>query len=437
VDQLVPPIIAPSDPEVVYEAGVLGDASGVVTTHSQRVFRRSDDAGATWHDLSVPDGGLGAYTLDALAIWVDPANAHHVITTLARDLPEQGQAACPTNPAAVAFAGRLGAHAQTGASGPAACQLEYFSADGGVRWSELRFPVPGAIDNGDIVWSDVVSQRGLHRLQSQGTNLFTAIHYRGQARLTRIFVSHDQGATWRLADGGLYGEERGICDFLVAPDTATLYATTGAPGCDPLAAYGFITLWRSDDAGAHWNRLGLLPGSSGQLIGVFKAPGQADFTVYICTADPAGAYAYSHAWASADGGRVWQEAPDPGDAFFNGAMFLSESHDGSLIVITPPRVPAVASPPAPRATLGIVGTQTPSSDANQAGQPVSAWRPGQPGWRPIARPLLRVADVGHAQIVDTIESSPQRGGQTLWSVIASRNAAGDGMVFSVHTANLP
>jgi hypothetical protein len=59
-NQPVPPIIAPSDPSVVCEAGVTG-------ANGQLVFRRSDDAGATWHDLLVPNSTLGAYTLGYLA----------------------------------------------------------------------------------------------------------------------------------------------------------------------------------------------------------------------------------------------------------------------------------------------------------------------------------------------------------------------------------
>jgi hypothetical protein len=428
VSQPVPPVVAPSDPSVVYEAGVLGDASGVVTAHSQRIFRRSDDAGTTWRELAIPDGGLGGYTLDSLAIWVDPANAHNVLATLARALPQQGQPTCPTSRATVAFARHGGASAYTPASGPSGCQLQYFSADGGERWSEMRFPVPGAISNGDLVWSDVVTHRRLRQLQSQGTRLYTAIHYLGVENVTRILVSQDAGATWNLADVGLYGTDRGICDFLAAPDSITLFATIGGPACDQLGPYGSngsIILWRSDDAGAHWHQLGALPDASGQLIGTFAFPGHADFALYIIT-EPVRGRGYQHAWVSEDGGRGWQAAPDPG-----AAMFLCEPHDGSLIIISYPPDRAVLSTPA------SAGKQTPSSDATDDGLAIRDWRPGQARWRPIARPLLTVEDVGHAQIVDTIESYTRNGGHALWAVIASRNANGDGMVFGVRTAKLP
>jgi hypothetical protein len=289
----------------------------------------------------------------------------------------------------------------------------------------MRFPVQGAIDNGDLTWSDVVAHRRLRPLQSQGTRLYTAIHYLGVENMTRILVSQDRGATWNLADVGLYGTDRGICDFLAAPDSTTLYATTGASGCTYLFPSDSITLWRSDDAGAHWNRLGQLPGASGQLIGAFKSPDHADYTLYIITSPQRGE-GYTHAWASEDGGRVWKAAPDPG----TGDMFLNEPHDGSLIIISPPSYSDAPSPPATAAT------QTASSAASQEGHAVMSWRPDQASWRPIAQPLLTVADIFHAQIIDTVESYAQNGGRRLWAAIASRNATGAGMIYSVRMARL-
>jgi hypothetical protein len=419
----VPPIIAPSDPAVVYEAGVISDGTGPISADSPRVFRRSDDAGATWNDLPVPDGGLGAYTLDSLAIWVDPANAENVITTLSRELPEQGKQDCATNRASVAFTRQVGASANTAASGPQSCQLQYFSADGGEHWSEMRFPVPGSISNGDIVFSDVVAHRRLRQLQSQGTRLYTAIHYLGVENVTRILTSQDRGATWNLADVGLNGSDRGICDFLAAPDSTTLYATTGASPCGQTSAS--VTLWRSDDAGVHWNQLGQLPGSFGQLVGAAKSPGHADFTLYIITVPKRGT-GYTQAWASEDGGREWSAAPDPGIAT-SGKMFLSEAHDGSLIAISPPSFSDVESTPA---------TQTASSGGNPKDYAIMAWRPGQASWRPIAQPLLTETDIFHHQIIDSVESYAQTGQRALWAAIASRNANGDGMIYSVRMARL-
>jgi hypothetical protein len=65
-----------------------------------------------------------------------------------------------------------------------------------------------------------------------------------------------------------------------------------------------------------------------------------------------------------------------------------------------------------------------------------AWRPGQARWRPIAQPLLTEADIFHHQIIDTVESYAQNGKRALWAAIASRNANGDGMIYSVRMARL-
>jgi hypothetical protein len=121
----VPPLLAPSDPSVVYEARITG-------ANSEHVFRRSDDAGATWRNLPVPDSILGAYTLSYLAVWVDPANAKNVIATLSRQTPpEENDRLCPTVRATVAFALQGALAPSMPASGAGGCHLQYFSADGG------------------------------------------------------------------------------------------------------------------------------------------------------------------------------------------------------------------------------------------------------------------------------------------------------------------
>ena len=320
---------------MVYEAAVTG-------TNGEHVFRRSDDAGATWRDLPLPDPSLGAYsfTLSGLDLWVDPANAKNVITTEARSLPKQY---CPNQRTFDA------------------CQLQYFSADGGDHWSKMQFPVPGSITITSRVSQRTLDQPMPSQLQSQGSRLFTAIHYRGDKSLVRIFASQDRGATWNLADTGLYAADRGICDYLVVPDSTTLYATTSASGCDLKDPSSSTTLWRSDDAGAQWTRLNKLPGAGGYLIGAFESPDHANFTLYIAVSDREFGPGFRHAWASEDGGQAWAEAPDPDPEAPEGQSvrsFLSEPHDGSLII----------------------------TNSFRHGKFLS-WRPGQVSWDQIAQPI--------------------------------------------------
>jgi hypothetical protein len=229
----------------------------------------------------------------------------------------------------------------------------------------MRFPVPGSISSG---WG--ASQRTLNQLQSQGTRLYTAIHYRGESGLVRIFMSQDRGATWSLADAGIYAADRSICDFVAAPDSTTLYATTGASECFQMIAQQSITLWRSDNAVAHWSQVGQLPGVAGQLIGAFKSPDSVDFTLYIAVPDAKRGPRYMRAWASGDSGRPWNAAPDLGrDTTVD--MFLSEPRDGSLIITE--GLPFGFLQPA----LATPATQTTSPSADQGSNACKSWRPGE------------------------------------------------------------
>jgi photosystem II stability/assembly factor-like uncharacterized protein len=403
-NQPIPPILAPSDPSVVYEAGVTG-------ANSQHVLRRSDDEGATWKELPVPNSILGAYDLGDLAVWVDPANAKNVIATVGRLVPpELYDRDCPTVQATVAFARQGSATVNTPTSGTGACHLQFFSADGGEHWSDMRLPVTGSITSG---WG--VSQRTLWQLQSQGTRLYTAIHYRNQASMPRIFVSQDRGATWNLSDTGLYGADHSICDFLAAPDSTTLFATTGATECFDVIAPNPITLWRSDDAGAHWSRIGQLPGGAGQLIGAFKPTGRADFTLYLAALDKAFAPGSDfNAWASEDGGRTWKAAPAQ-----NGrqsvAAFLSEPRDGWLIRVS--HTFNQAATPTPGTAGWPTATPLPQDGSGAATQQpfqFSIWSPGQGDWRQIAEPITGVTDIAYS--VASVTQDGARTLRTLWTV---------------------
>jgi hypothetical protein len=418
-NQPVPPILAPSDPSVVYEAGITG-------ANFAYVFRRSDDAGATWHDLSVPNSILGADTVGDIAIWVDPTNAKNVIVTLSRLLPGQREQDCPTVRPTVAFA-RLGYAAENTPSGGALrCFLQYFSVDGGDHWTEMRLPVSGSIFKG---WN--LTQRTLNQLQSQGMRLYTAIHNRGEQSLTRIFTSQDRGATWNLADTGLYAADRSICDFVATPDSTTLYATTGATECFQTTTLQDITLWRSDDAGAHWNQLGRLPGGASKLIGAFKSAGHVDFTLYVAATgqEPVLGLGVESAWVSEDGGRQWNAVPDLGDHMISNA-FLNERRDGSLYQITQTLGQATSATPASAPTA----TPSPTNGAGikEVRTPLNfmRWSPGQTGWRQIAQPIT-----DSLSLIYAVESVSNDGARTLWAVTQTSVGLQSG-TYSVRMARL-
>jgi hypothetical protein len=90
------------------------------------------------------------------------------MVTLSRGVPqEQHDRLCPTVRASVAFAAQGNTAPNTPASGIGGRQLQYFNADGGAHWTDMRFPVNGSLASGCGV-----SQRTLNLLQSQGTRLY-------------------------------------------------------------------------------------------------------------------------------------------------------------------------------------------------------------------------------------------------------------------------
>ena len=77
------PVIAPSDPNTVYEA-----------TLSPLKLRRTTDQGAHWTDLHVPGD---TSNLESFQVFVSPLDAKMVFVTLTSPLPPKSQAsACPT-----------------------------------------------------------------------------------------------------------------------------------------------------------------------------------------------------------------------------------------------------------------------------------------------------------------------------------------------------
>ena len=66
-NQPAPPMLEPSETHIPSCS-----SAGIAGAHFAYVFRRSDDAGATWRNLSVPDSILGAFTLGHIAILGGP-----------------------------------------------------------------------------------------------------------------------------------------------------------------------------------------------------------------------------------------------------------------------------------------------------------------------------------------------------------------------------
>ena len=187
------PVIAPSDPNTVYEA-----------TLSPLKLRRTTDQGAHWTDLHVPGD---TSNLESFQVFVSPLDAKMVFVTLTSPLPPKSQAsACPTIPASQAAIGastvsatrrNSGAAPLAGSltlSGSIPCSLQYYSTDGGASWKQLTLPIRAALVNLDRMFampsSDVLS--------AQGNRLYAAAGCGPQCSgpSDDIVTSSDGGAHW-------------------------------------------------------------------------------------------------------------------------------------------------------------------------------------------------------------------------------------------------
>jgi hypothetical protein len=353
------PMLAPSDPEVIYEAG-------------PSMLRRSDDGGATWHDLPKP--GTAFQGVVGVPFVVSPADPRTVFLTVDANGPCSG----------VSGSGRGGL-----------CGATFVSTDGGAHWKQVALPSPGVLGSTAGLRSLLAVGGSLKTIQAQGHRLYSALGpYSGPdgdllgVSSARLVTSTDGGLTWQYADKSLVGS---MCDFIAAPGGDTIYALTSR-GCGS-EANPAISLWRSDDAGARWTSLGDLPSplTSGG-VAVFRVNGQALLYMNLPQLLSSGqtgtktSDAASNLKVSADGGRTWIAAPTRGAP---GGMSgpLAVLADGSVVMS---RFETSADPGAP----GI--------------SQLYAWKYGDAAWRKLSG--LGIANMAYV-LADPSVSRP-----ALWVV---------------------
>ena len=352
----IQPVLAPSDPRVVYEE------------QPQSVgIRRSDDDGAHWHSLSLP---VPAPEVQSFQFMVNPAKAQNVflVVNLA-----SSSASCSSGQAST---GQI-----NGYSGGDGCQVQYASTDGGAHWGLMRWSAPvSGFDGTTVTVGSVVAQGG--RLYS--------LVYDAQQR-QRLIVSTDGGATWQPADASLLAQQQGLCNFAAAALGSTLFAFVQPGACEepvgylannasPAETQSGLAVWRSDDAGAHWTQAGTFPYQSPDTQ-AFMAVGSNTSQPLLVGAAGMGD-SYTRVFSS-DGGATWQTLPDQGlpNDFTNGFLARTALSDGSLL----------------------------SAQSTQEGNAWYAWRPGDQAWHQIT-PVF----TGGAS--DPIVVSSPHGQDTLWLV---------------------
>ena len=266
------PVIAPSDPNTVYEA-----------TLSPLKLRRTTDQGAHWTDLQAPGD---TSNLESFQVFVSPLDAKMVFVTLTSPLPPKSQAsACPTimanqAPTGVSTVGAIrrnsGAAPLAGdltLSGNIPCSLQYYSTDGGASWKQLTLPLRAALVNPDRMLAAPTVPPTSDVLSAQGNRLYAAAGCGPQCSgpSDDIVTSGDGGVHWTLADQQIRAAGHYVCDFSAAPSGSDVFAITATESCGNESAPP-IYLWHSADAGAHWTKVRQLPANGWTGMAVVSQP---------------------------------------------------------------------------------------------------------------------------------------------------------------------
>lgn len=304
------PQVAPSDPTVAYRV----EGSSYPYT-----LERTSDQGAHWAALPAPTWPNGAVATGIAGAFVSPLDAQVVYAIV----DEPGATTC-------------------GASGVVMhgyCELEYVSRDGGVSWRLLNLPTRGIITRllkGD---GDPRNQTA-GDIVAQGTRLYGDVvnDALGQEHAPppgRLVVSNDGGLTWSLTDGGLHAAGQGIYDFAPTASGSTVFAATVplsyAP-TGPISTPPIQTLWRSDDAGASWVRLGPSPDLVLSMrAAVIERTGTP--VLYVLTADDTGRQYIQGSVNGANGAFTAAPlSPTESPTAPANATLLATLSDGSLVI---------------------------------------------------------------------------------------------------------
>lgn len=361
------PAIAPSNPQVVYETMVRG-----IQQHQAGSLRRTDDGGATWHDLPIP---IPAAHVGHAGMMVSPLDPRTVFLTLI----STDAADCPAN--------RVQQMSES-TSGGVLCWLPFTSTDGGAHWTATPLPlaggtVPGFLTGGLMTNSTGGIQAGSAR--GRGTRLYSGYLCAGAAGFScvRLVTSADGGASWQFADAPLLAAgAKMLCDYAASSTSGEVYAVTSPAGSCWVRDQAALTMWRSVDDGAHWSRSGnlLTPDERGMALAWRRDTGQSllyagqPTTVSTATDKMGGKYAVVSAVpadvkVSADGGASWTSAPNAGiptglKPYFDIGL-LGTLSDGSVVVEFIPQ----------------------TREENFGGSTLFAWKPGDAAWRQLAPPV--------------------------------------------------
>jgi hypothetical protein len=349
------PMLAPSDPSVVYE--VKQDFNAGTQT-----LMRSDNGGGRWRSLPVPRY-QGAPVTD-LQVRVSPVDAQMVFLQGGVIVQHIQPSSCDQiSPVADARTQATTVLMSYPRSDSGECSLDYMSTDGGEHWRGLAFPVQGNLLQGGYA----APLTDLRNIQVQGNRIFLSLSYTDYASSTphqvlRLVSSADGGKTWQAADSQLIQPGATVCTYRVEFIGVAIYADVSSNNCMGGAATP-NALWRSDDGGAHWHNVGSLPASDAPLVDVAHG---ADDQHPVLVSEIGIFSTHPELVISQDDGATWQQAPTAGiPAQVNHLpLQVDPLADGTLV------------------TMYL----DPSKSTLTAQNPVSAvvffaWKPGAASWR--------------------------------------------------------
>jgi hypothetical protein len=356
------PIIAPGNPKIIYLVG-----------SQPFTLQRSDDSGGDWRYVSTPPQASQA---QAAQLSINTVDANNIFLTLTFDL------------ASSVCAGSQASIGQMNAYSGGSCQFPYYSTDSGAHWGLMRC----------ATCAQAVGAGGralVGTIVPQGNHLYSTIY--DQNQLLRLVTSTNGGATWRFADGTLIPKGQGICAFAAAPTGSSVYALVQPGYCSQAVGYvsgaathpqapSGLTIWRSDDAGAHWSQMGAFPYQQADTAN-FRAIDTGGAQPTLIAAAGQGA-SYTRLM-STDGGKTWQ--PLPTQSLPDNAVLylpLTALNDGSLLT---------------EAQTAFTGPTT-----------FYALKPGSRTWQQIAPPL----DGDPTELV----VSSAGGHETLWAVTTNHKS---------------